>query len=119
MRALRPDWEIGLLATASLGRMWELDVDFLAVNSAAVSHRMVRETRAAGKDLYVWTINDALSMSQMVSMGVDGLITDEPELAGQVLAERHELNTLERMVLGLAGSLGLDMRSGEYRDESP
>lgn len=109
MRALRPDWDIGLLASASLGRMWELDADFLAVNSAAASHKLVRETRNAGKKLYVWTVNDPLTMSGMISLGVDGLITDEPELARQVLAQRRELNGLERLVLGLAGRIGLDL----------
>lgn len=119
MRALRPDWNMGLLATASLGRMWELDVDFLAVNQAAASHRMVRETRKAGKELFVWTVNDALSMSHMVSLGVSGLITDEPALARQVLTERRDLNTIERMIIGLAGSIGLDVENRSYRDESP
>ncbi|MEP2532544.1 glycerophosphodiester phosphodiesterase family protein [Shimia sp.] len=119
MRALRPDWNIGLLASASLGRMWELDVDFLAVNGAAASHRLVRETRRSGKDLFVWTINDQISMSHMISTGVGGLITDEPALARQVLNEHRELNLIERTVLGLAGSLGLDIDTKAYRDESP
>ncbi|WP_133169951.1 glycerophosphodiester phosphodiesterase family protein [Shimia abyssi] len=119
MRALRPDWNIGLLASASLGRMWELDADFLAVNGATTSHRLVRETRAAGKETFVWTINDALSMSQMISKGVDGLITDEPALARKTIAEHRELNLIERMVLGLAGSIGLDLKTESYRDDSP
>lgn len=109
MRRLRPEWDIGLLASASLGRMWELEADFLAVNSAAASHKLVRETRAAGKEIYVWTINDPLSMSGMISLGVDGMITDEPELARQVLDQRRELGVLEKIVLGLAGRIGLDL----------
>ncbi len=111
MRSLRPDWDIGLLASASLGQMWELDADFLAVNSATTSHRLVRESRAAGKEVYVWTVNDPLSMSAMISLGVDGLITDEPELARQVLSERRALNGTERLILGLAGQIGLDLEA--------
>ncbi|MCP4820121.1 MAG: glycerophosphodiester phosphodiesterase, partial [Shimia sp.] len=111
MRNLRPDWDIGLLASASLGQMWELDADFLAVNSATTSHRLVRESRAAGKEVYVWTVNDPLSMSAMISLGVDGLITDEPELARQVLSERRALNGTERLILGLAGQIGLDLEA--------
>ncbi|MGR3637076.1 MAG: glycerophosphodiester phosphodiesterase family protein [Shimia sp.] len=109
MRALRPDWSIGLLASASLGQMWNLNADFLAVNSATTSHRLVRESQAVGKKVYVWTVNDPLAMSAMISMGVDGLITDEPELARLVLSERRDLSGPERLVLGLAGYIGLDL----------
>lgn len=111
MRKLRPDWDIGLLASASLGQMWDLDADFLAVNSATTSHRLVRESHAVGKQVYVWTVNDPLSMSAMISLGVDGLITDEPELARTVLSERRELSGSERLILGLAGRIGLDLEA--------
>ncbi|KPA22525.1 Glycerophosphoryl diester phosphodiesterase [Shimia sp. SK013] len=109
MRTLRPDWSIGLLASASLGQMWTLNADFLAVNSATTSHRLVRESQAVGKKVYVWTVNDPLAMSAMISMGVDGLITDEPELARLVLSERRDLSGSERLILGLAGYIGLDL----------
>ncbi len=109
MRRLRPKWNVGLLASASLGNMWDLDVDFLAVNSATMSRQLVRGSQDAGKEVYVWTVNDALSMSGMLSYGVDGLITDEPALARQVLADRKALSGVERLVLGLAGRIGLDV----------
>ncbi|CUH53735.1 glycerophosphodiester phosphodiesterase family protein [Shimia marina] len=115
MRTLRPDWTIGLLASASLGNMWKLDADFLAVNSATISTRLVRSSQEVGKKVYVWTVNDALSMSGMLSFGVDGLITDEPALARQVLADRRTLSGVERLVLGLAGRIGLDLPE---RDDS-
>ncbi|MGR3713201.1 MAG: glycerophosphodiester phosphodiesterase family protein [Shimia sp.] len=111
MRGLRPDWPVGLLASASLGKMWDLDVDFLAVNSATTSHRLVRESQASGKKVYVWTVNDPLAMSAMISLGVDGLITDQPELARQVISERRSLTGAERLVLGLAGWVGLDLET--------
>ncbi len=109
MHALRPDWSVGLLASAALGNMWQLEADFLAVNSATVSRNLVKSSQAVGKPVYVWTINDALSMSAMLSLGVDGLITDEPALARQVLAERTTLTGIERMILGMAGRIGLNL----------
>lgn len=119
MKSVRPDWPAGLLASAALGRMWELDVDFLAVNAATVSMRLVRETRARGKALYVWTVDDAISMSAMASLGVSGLITNEPALARQVLAQRRELSGAERLVLFLADRIGLESPVKAYRDDSP
>lgn len=110
MHSLRPEWSVGLLASAALGNMWTLDADFLAVNSATVSLNLVKSAQAVGKPVYVWTVNDALSMSGMLSLGVDGLITDEPALARQVLEERKTLSRLERVILGMAGRIGLNVQ---------
>jgi glycerophosphoryl diester phosphodiesterase len=119
MKALRPGWTVGLLATATVGDLTALETDFLAVNMATASLRLVRDARAAGKEVYVWTVNDPLSMSRMASLGVSGLITDEPALARQVLEQRAELGAAERLVLALGSKLGLNASDKVYRDASP
>jgi len=119
MKALRPGWTVGLLATATVGDLTALETDFLAVNMATASLRLVRDARAAGKEVYVWTVNDPLSMSRMASLGVSGLITDEPALARQVLEQRAELGAAERLVLALGNRLGLSASDKVYRDASP
>jgi glycerophosphoryl diester phosphodiesterase len=119
MKSLRPDWTVGLLATATVGDLPALEADFLAVNMATASVPLVREARAAGKEIYVWTVNDPLSMSHMASLGVSGLITDEPALAREVLEQRSALGAAERLVLALADKLGLRVLDKAYRDASP
>jgi glycerophosphoryl diester phosphodiesterase len=119
MKSLRPDWSVGLLATATVGDLPALDADFLAVNMATASVGLVRDARAAGKEVYVWTVNDPLSMSHMASLGVSGLITDEPALAREVLEQRAALGASERLVLALANKLGLRVVDKAYRDASP
>ncbi|WP_454276606.1 hypothetical protein [Roseovarius sp. MBR-154] len=47
-------------------------------------------------------------MSRMISMGVDGLITNKPALARQVMAERAALSLAERILLWLSDRLRLD-----------
>jgi glycerophosphoryl diester phosphodiesterase len=36
----------------------------------------------------VWTVNDPKEMARMLDYGVDSLITDRPDLARKVMAER-------------------------------
>jgi glycerophosphoryl diester phosphodiesterase len=105
--ALRPEWTYGLLATVSMGDPTRLDVDFLAVNAAAASPRLIREAHKRGKKVFVWTINDPVQMSVMISRGADGLITDEPALARQVIALREDVSALGRLVIWMAGETGL------------
>jgi glycerophosphoryl diester phosphodiesterase len=119
MKALRPDWTVGLLATVTVGNLPALEADFLAVNMATASVPLVRDARAAGKEVYVWTVNDPLSMSHMASLGVSGLITDEPALAHEVLKQRATLVAAERLVLALGSKLGLSVSDKLYRDVSP
>lgn len=119
MKGIRPDWDVGLLASASAGRIWELEANFLAVNKAMASSRLVREMRKANKKLYVWTVNEPMEMSRLISLGVDGVITDEPAMARDVIAHRHELTTAERLILALANFVGLGLDGKTYRDDSP
>lgn len=54
----------------------------------------------------VWTVNDAVSISSMMSKGVDGIITDKPALASKIRTERNELAVHERMMIQLASFIG-------------
>ncbi len=104
---LRPDWSRGLLNTASVGNLTRLDVDFLALNATAATRSMIRRAHGRGKKVFVWTVNDPLRMSVMISRGVDGLITDEPGAARRVLELREGLTAFGRLVVWIAGESGL------------
>jgi len=105
MRALRPDWRYGVLAATAIGNLTGLEADFLAVNTGQVSLRLIRRAHQQGKQVYVWTVDDPVTMSRMISMGVDGLITNEPLLARRVMTARNELSTAERLALWVADQL--------------
>jgi glycerophosphoryl diester phosphodiesterase len=106
MRGLRPDWRTGVLAATAVGNLSALDGDFLAVSTTRVSAALIAQANAVGKDVYVWTVNDAATMSRMISLGVHGLITDEPALAAEVLREYEALSTPERLMLRLGDFFG-------------
>jgi len=64
-------------------------------------------------------VNDALSLSHWMSMGVDGIITDEPALARDILAQRAQLSAPERLLLSAALFFGKPEAVKQYRDSSP
>jgi len=107
MKDLRPEWTVGLLMSIAIGDAASLEADFLAVNARFVSRALVRRSHQAGKKVYAWTLNDAVGLSTLISRGVDGVITDYPNLAATVLQQRAQLSPLERVLLELANLLGV------------
>lgn len=48
----------------------------------------LREAQRLGLRVVVWTVNDAADMASLIDLGVDGLITDYPDRAREVMVEK-------------------------------
>ena len=118
VRAMRPDLRNGVLAATAVGDLAGLETDFLAVSLGLVTPELIRSAHAVGKDVYAWTVNDPLTMSRVISQGLDGLITDEPAVARKVLADRAKLSTPERLLLWLVDRFGVKPEPEAVRDGS-
>jgi glycerophosphoryl diester phosphodiesterase len=118
-RRIRPNWPVGLISTKVIGKISDLDVDFLAIDAAAAKPSVIRRIQSSGKKVYVWTVNDLVSMSRLISLGVDGIITDEPSLANDVRTKNITLTPLERFLLHTAVLLKTPTPQHFYRDQSP
>ena len=49
-----------------------------------VTPRLVRSVRAAGGELYVWTVDDLAQVRRLSALGVTGVISNDPRLFGQL-----------------------------------
>jgi glycerophosphoryl diester phosphodiesterase len=58
-------------------------------STRVVSPRFVRYAHETGVAVQVWTVNDAADMRRLLDWGVDGLISDHPDLAVEVVRARH------------------------------
>lgn len=54
--------------------------DAIMAHWRVVTRALVEAVAAAGGELYVWTVDDAVLMDRMTTIGVDGIITNDPRL---------------------------------------
>lgn len=111
LKALRPTWRCGLLLSVYVGNLKKVDADFLAINASFATRDFVRRAHKLDKDVYVWTVNDSATISKVLNRNVDGILTDRPRLARDVLRERSEMSSAERLLAEL--SLLLDQTPPE------
>ena len=106
MKRLRPTWKCGVLLSVSVGNIQKIEADFLAVNARFATRSLINKLHQAGKQIYVWTVDDPVSMSLLMNRGVDGLITNRPEVAKEVLKQRSNMSSTDRLLTEIAGLLG-------------
>ncbi len=91
VRALRPDIPTALVVGpdgdlgVALREVAQARHRALHPNAALVDRSLVERARALGLALHVWTVNDADELQRLAGLGVDGLITDVPDVALSVL----------------------------------
>ncbi|HCS53571.1 glycerophosphodiester phosphodiesterase [Rubinisphaera sp.] len=99
IQQLRPNWTVGLLTAVAAGDLTRSKVDFLAVSTKLAKRGFIQSAHQKGKAVHAWTVNDPVTMSTMVSRGVDNIITDDPEMAREVLEDRAEMSPVERVLI--------------------
>lgn len=75
------------------GRAWRGSCEVFQVperhgRMRLLTPRFIRDAARHGVPVHVWTVNDPATMERLLDWGVDALITDRPDLAARVLAER-------------------------------
>jgi glycerophosphoryl diester phosphodiesterase len=53
-----------------------------------VTKGFVEVAHRAGKQVHVWTVNEAEAMRRLLDLGVDGIVTDRPDVLNDVIEER-------------------------------
>ena len=77
------------------GRMPRFNADCVQVpirsgGIRVVDRRFVRAAHAAGLQVHVWTVDDEPTISELLELEVDGIMTDKPSLLRAVLTHRGQ-----------------------------
>jgi glycerophosphoryl diester phosphodiesterase len=87
VRALRPDIPTALVVGpdgdvgAALREAVHLRHRALHPTAELVDRALVERARSLGLELHAWTVNDPDEVSRLAKLGIDGVITDVPDVA--------------------------------------
>jgi len=65
----------------------DLGVSSIARKHNTITKGLIREAHKNGLQVYAYTVNDKKSMKKLINLGVDGIITDKPDIVHQVKSE--------------------------------
>ena len=87
-----PQSAMSMYTASRVGRTLRLAPDAYQlparIRGAAVDRKLVDAVHAAGAHIHTWTVNEPEQMRELLDLGVDGIITDRPDLLNLVLEER-------------------------------
>lgn len=89
-KSVQPEVPVGLLGTPAYA---DLDsytwADQINPHFGSFDAGYVARVHALGMHIHSWTVNDAATMSAVLDRGVDGIITNNPDVLREVIAGRR------------------------------
>jgi glycerophosphoryl diester phosphodiesterase len=93
IRRAIPEAPIGLLAQAGSKGAWArswagrlIGANSLNPEVSDVTQSLIEANHRIGRRVFVWTVNQAEEMRRLFALKVDGIFTDDPVLARQILS---------------------------------
>lgn len=91
VKAINPAIKTGYITAVAYGDFEELDgVDAYSIEASFATEFLIRTLKSRNKEVFVWTLNNERPMLDMIGLGVDGIITDNPDLAHYALSMKAE-----------------------------
>jgi len=79
-------------------------IDNYSINYASITPNMVERIHNNHKKIYAWTINDPDIVKTMLNVGVDSIITNDPIMVKNVIADykdKNKVNVLFNFILSI------------------
>lgn len=102
-----PEFETGVLLIRGYGDVNQLNCDMIMLEEDALDAGRVAMIQSAGKKAYAWTVNEEEDVTRMIAIGVDGVITDQIDMANKVRSDMEKQSDYERLEGMLYYGIGL------------
>lgn len=95
VKAMLPEIRTGYIISAAYGNFYSGDdMDFISIRSGFVTASLIQNAHEQGKAVYAWTVNGRNEMERLTLLGVDGIITDRPVVAREIVYREEATQSL-------------------------
>jgi glycerophosphoryl diester phosphodiesterase len=87
LRACSKSVPLGIICETrqQLARWRKLPVRYVIAKQSLVTPELIHDVHSAAKKLFSWTVNKKESMTRLAGWGIDGIISDKPDLLAATL----------------------------------
>ena len=95
VKAVLPEVRTGYIISAAYGNFYSSEnIDFISIRSGFVTSALMQNAHEQGKAVYAWTVNSKSELERLTLLGVDGIITDRPVLAREIVYREEATESL-------------------------
>lgn len=89
VRSINPNVLTAYTSVIGIGDIETLDAaDIISIQESFASYENIDRIHSAGKHIFVWTVNEAETMENLISLNVDAILTNSPDVCREVI-EQH------------------------------
>jgi len=85
VQSLAPDARTGYFVSVEMGDFLGLEIDAIAPRHNLITRAVMKKARNRGLPVFAWTVDDPARILELLDMGVDAIITNEPNRTGKVV----------------------------------
>ena len=100
VREVNPAVLTAYTSVVGIGRIESLEAaDIISIQETFATYENVERIHDVGKRVFVWTVNEEETMKNLISLNVDAILTNDPELCKSVLDQYSSdmMNMLQRI----------------------
>lgn len=92
VKSLEPRIRTGLITTLGFLTFQDgKEIDFFSIDNSAITVLTVWQAHLRGKTVSAWTVDQEEDIERMIRLGVDDIITNDPERVQQALRSRQKI----------------------------
>ncbi len=96
---LAPDIKVGYFVSVEVGDLTALDVDVIGLKHGLAERKLIEELHEHDMLVVAWTVDDPRRIAELVELGIDGIITNDPARCAEVIQRYRALSHEERALL--------------------
>jgi glycerophosphoryl diester phosphodiesterase len=105
VKELNPKIKTALIANVATSTAFSRldDIDAVSLNYIFVNQSVVNAAHQSGKRVFVWTVDNREDIEQMMTLGVDNIITNRPDTAAEAVYSKSVGKTILKILELICG----------------